>query len=46
MSKMRMMRMMEDIIFILLLICVTHFFLDKFGIYNAAVKIIRERGIK
>lgn len=39
-----MMRIAEDIIFILALICVPYFFLDKFGLYDAVIRIIRERG--
>lgn len=41
----RMMRIVEDIIFILILICVPHLFLDKFGIYDSAFRIIQERGL-
>ena len=41
----RIMRIVEDIIFILVLICVPHLFLDKLGIYDSAFRIIRERGL-
>ena len=40
----RIMRIVEDIIFILMLICVPHLFLDKLGIYDSVFRIIRERG--
>ena len=39
----RIIRIVEDIIFILVLICVPHLFLDKLGIYDSAFRIIRER---